>query len=93
VHEGDIFFDKLNTYFISMNWVTEDFDPYCLTVLVMKKSVKEISYSRNLQSLDYRLFFLTATQRTKKKPMGVSILCSQLKSKSSMNKSRYKKTG
>jgi hypothetical protein len=70
VREEDIFFDKLNTYFISMSWVADDFDHHCLTGLVMIKSRKGICYSRTLQSLDYHWFLFDGHSKKQKETPG-----------------------
>ncbi|MDW0272086.1 MAG: hypothetical protein QN834_11860, partial [Nitrososphaeraceae archaeon] len=66
VNDENIIFEKLNNYFISISWGTDDFDHNCLTALVMIKSVKGICYSRSLQSPDYHWFLFDGnTQRQK----------------------------
>lgn len=70
VHEDDIFFDKMNTYFISMSWATDDFDPACLTGLILVKSGNGISYNRNLQSPDYRWFLFDGNTKNQKEIPG-----------------------
>ena len=69
VNEEVIYFEKLHHYFISMSWVDDDFDHYCLTGMIMIKSRKGISYSRNLLSPDYRWFLFDGnTQKHKETP-------------------------
>ena len=63
---SDIFFDKMNTYFIGISWATDDFDPACLTGLIMIKSGKGICYNRSLQSPDYHWFLFDGNTKNQK---------------------------
>ncbi|HEU4471954.1 MAG TPA: hypothetical protein VFR58_12760 [Flavisolibacter sp.] len=62
-----VYFEGASDFFMSMSWDENRPDTFCLTGLILLKSISGVSYSRSLQSPDYKWFSFDPTKPGEKK--------------------------